>query len=135
MPSEIPGDYKKDEINIREENILTYSSENHVEWHWNVKNEGVVVEDTDNEVQCHHHCILAEGGRLLKYGGLGERERERERVALYLSGTMGGAEKKPDTKIRPSVAIKRNWKKVTVFPAPLSSLGSQWEMENQMGCN
>lgn len=41
---------------------------------------------------------------------------------LYLSGTAGGEVKKSDTKMRPSTAMKRNWKKVTVFPAPVSSL-------------
>ena len=36
----------------------TYSSEDHVERHRNVKDEGVVVEDTHKEVESHHHHIL-----------------------------------------------------------------------------
>ena len=36
----------------------TYCSEDHVKWHWNVENEGIVVQDTHYEVEGHHHRVL-----------------------------------------------------------------------------
>ena len=40
----------------------------------------------------------------------------------FFNGILGEALKRLDTKIKPSTATKRNWKKVTIFPAPGSSL-------------
>ena len=121
--------------------------------HWYVKDEGVIIKNTDNEVKNHQSCILPEdGGRektVREDEGEGELapsifrqtlnqwyEQHIDRTELQiecsfvlpcpvppnLRGNLGGVVKKWDTNTKPSIETNKNWQKVTVFPAPGSSL-------------
>ena len=48
---------------------------------------------------------------------------------------MGGMVKKWETNTRPSTATKRNWQKVTMFPAPVSSLPQRDDRESTYNTN
>lgn len=98
--------------------------------HGDVEVESIVVDDTDCEEHRHHdHIVTGKERVCFSVCAVGDTRAIRKLELFvsdsYLTGIAGFFLPKCVSKMKPSIAMNKNWAKVTMLPQPGNSLSKE----------